>query len=135
MTNTHFIDTYYFLALVNTKDSGHAAARRYRASSVGHLVTTTWILVEFADALSAVSSRRQAARFVRGVLADPSIEVLEPTNAQFLEALMLYESRLDKEWSLTDCISFTVMENRGIRDALTQDRHFEQRGFNALLKL
>jgi predicted nucleic acid-binding protein len=46
----------------------------------------------------------------------------------------LYRARADKDWSLTDCISFVVMEERGIADALTGDRHFEQAGFQAMLK-
>ncbi len=45
----------------------------------------------------------------------------------------LYADRADKHWSLTDCISFIVMEDRGIRDALTGDHRFQQGGFNALL--
>jgi predicted nucleic acid-binding protein len=48
--------------------------------------------------------------------------------------LDLYASRFDKAWSLTDCISFVVMEQQGIREALTGDHHFEQAGFVALLK-
>lgn len=128
-----FADTYYFLALVNPKDRGHAAARGYSAGAVHALATTTWVLVEFADALSGVDARSRAARFVRGLLADPSVEVVPPTWEQFHQALGLYEQRPDKEWSLTDCLSFVLMQERGITEALTADRHFEQAGFRALL--
>jgi hypothetical protein len=48
--------------------------------------------------------------------------------------LGLYGRRLDKEWSLADCIAFVVMKDEGITDALTTDRHFEQAGFKVLLK-
>jgi len=51
----------------------------------------------------------------------------------FSRGLLLFDSRADKEWSLTDCISFVVMEDRGLTDALTADHHFEQAGFRALL--
>jgi hypothetical protein len=50
------------------------------------------------------------------------------------KGVQLYAQRPDKEWSLTDCISFVVMTQEGIFDALTGDRHFEQAGFVALLK-
>lgn len=45
----------------------------------------------------------------------------------------LYEARSDKDWSLTDCTSFIVMQDRGLTDALTGDHHFEQAGFRPLL--
>jgi predicted nucleic acid-binding protein len=129
-----FVDTYYLLALVNLKDKGHDAAVRYSQGTAGGLITTTWVLVEFADALSAVDSRMNAARFIRGFLAQPFVEVVPPTNGQFQLALERYEQRRDKDWSLTDCISFLLMEERGIVEALTADRHFEQAGFRALLR-
>ena len=129
-----FADTYYLLALVNTKDQAHDLAVRHSQGRTLGLITTTWVLVEFADALSAVAKRAHAAHFVRGLLAESYIEVVPPTVAQFERALTRYESRPDKEWSLTDCFSFLLMEERGISDALTADHHFEQAGFRALMK-
>ena len=52
----------------------------------------------------------------------------------FQRGLRLYEERPDKEWSLTDCLSFVVMKDENLREALTGDQHFEQAGFIALLK-
>jgi predicted nucleic acid-binding protein len=129
-----FVDTYYLLALVNTKDKGHDAAVRHSQGRANGLITTTWVLVEFADALSAAHSRVRAARFIRGFHAEPFVEVVPPTREQFERALSRYEQRPDKEWSLTDCFSFLLMEERGITDALTADHHFEQAGFRALLR-
>ncbi|MEX0702442.1 MAG: hypothetical protein WD069_10140 [Planctomycetales bacterium] len=60
--------------------------------------------------------------------------LIEPDAALFDAGISLYESRADKHWSLTDCISFVVMQQHGLVDALTGDHHFEQAGFNALLK-
>jgi predicted nucleic acid-binding protein len=102
--NIQFVDTYYLLALVNKRDKGpDAAIGRSRGLSAG-LVTTTWVLVEFADALSAINLRSNAARFVRGFLAEPSVEVVPPSREQFNRALDRYEQRPDKNWSLTDCL-------------------------------
>ena len=61
--------------------------------------------------------------------------MIPPARDQFDRALELYERRADKDWSLTDCLSFLVMEDRGIRDALTADHHFEQAGFRALMRM
>jgi predicted nucleic acid-binding protein len=58
-----------------------------------------------------------------------------PSNAElFAAGVKLYAERPDKEWSLTDCISFVIMQQEGLSDALTGDRHFEQAGFRALLR-
>ena len=130
----HFADTHYLLALVNQKDKDHKAAVRHSQGPARQVVTTTWILVEFADALCAIQSRAKAVHFIRGFQAQPFIEVVPPTREQFAQALERYEQRPDKNWSLTDCISFLLMEHRGISDALTADRHFEQAGFRALMR-
>jgi uncharacterized protein len=129
-----FVDTHYLLALVNTKDKDHAAALRQSQNRVHALVTTTWVLVEFADALAHVDSRVHAARFIRGFESEPYVEVVPPTREQFEQALDRYQQRPDKDWSLTDCISFLLMEQRGIVDALTADHHFVQAGFRALMR-
>ncbi len=129
-----FVDTFYLLALVNVKDKAHGTALRLSQGRTQRLVTTTWILVEFANALSSVTSRNNAARFIRGFQAEPFVEVIPPTHAQFESALDRYEQRPDKEWSLTDCLSFLLMEERGIAEALTADHHFEQAGFRALMR-
>ncbi len=65
---------------------------------------------------------------------DLAVEVVPPTHEQFQRALDRYEMRPDKDWSLTDCLSFLLMEERGIADALTADHHFEQAGFRALMR-
>jgi hypothetical protein len=129
-----FVDTYYLLALVNSRDKDHEKAIRHSQGAIGGLLTTTWVLVEFADALCAANSRGRAARFIRGFLSQSFVEVIAPSETQFEHGLNTYENRPDKEWSLTDCLSFLVMHERGIIEALTADHHFEQAGFRALLR-
>jgi predicted nucleic acid-binding protein len=129
-----FVDAHYLLALVNSDDEHHVAAVKWTEGKSGRLLTTSWVLVEFADALSAPAWRLHAVNFLRVFQARPTVEVVAPTQQQFERALELYEQRPDKHWSLTDCISFRVMEERGILEALTNDRHFEQAGFLALLR-
>jgi predicted nucleic acid-binding protein len=130
---TQFVDTHYLLALINTSDQYHAAAVKHGPFGVSKLVTTTWVLVEFADALCSVRSRANAAKFIRSFISQKFVEVVAPSLPQFENALELYELRPDKSWSLTDCISFELMKQHGIQDALTGDHHFEQAGFRALL--
>jgi predicted nucleic acid-binding protein len=120
---------------LNPSDRDHHSALEHSQGQTQGLVTTTWVLVEFADAFCAIASRGRAARFIRGLRAEPYIEVIPLTRDQFDRALDLYERRADKDWSLTDCLSFLVMDDRGIRDALTADHHFEQAGFRALMRM
>ncbi len=65
---------------------------------------------------------------------DPEVTIAPPSEELFAAGVDLYSRRPDKEWSLTDCISFIVMQEEGISDALTGDRHFEQAGYRTLLK-
>jgi predicted nucleic acid-binding protein len=132
-----FLDTSYAIALVNRNDALHEAARiladRLRRSRT-RLLTTRAILLEIGDGLSQPNYRAVAAELLDSIREDPSIEVVELTVPLYDEALALYRSRLDKGWGLTDCCSFVVMSARGLRAALTHDGHFEQAGFQALLR-
>jgi predicted nucleic acid-binding protein len=129
-----FADTFYYLALLNPGDQSHEPVARFTATLERPLVTTAWVLTEVADALCAPERRRAVVGFIDSVRADPEVEVVPPTAELFARGLALFRDRPDKHWSLTDCISFVVMQERGIHDALTGDRHFEQAGFVALLK-
>ena len=129
-----FADTFYFLALLNSRDAAHRKAVDFSNSSDAPLLTTAWVLTELADGLCR-SSKRNAFRQVWDDLeADPNTVVIPPSQELFAKGAELYDARPDKEWSLTDCISFVVMEEKGVGEALTGDHHFEQAGFVALLK-
>ena len=75
-----------------------------------------------------------AIRLVASLFTDRKVEVLPLEVELFARAFGLYSDRADKEWGLTDCVSFVVMADRGIREALTADEHFQQAGFLALLR-
>jgi hypothetical protein len=98
------------------------------------VVTTTWILTEVADALCDPPNRTLAGQLRRLVAASPFIRVVPADEELFQAGFDYFEARPDKEWSLTDCISFVVMERERMTEALTGDRHFEQAGFTALLR-
>jgi len=128
---TAFLDTQYLLAVNLRTDQWHSRAARMPPVETG--VTTDAVLVEVADGLCN-RSRALAVRILDGLRADPAVRVVPLESGLFSRAYDLYRSRGDKEWSLTDCISFVVMQDEGLQDALTADRHFEQAGFRALLR-
>jgi uncharacterized protein len=128
-----FADTFYFLAILNAKDAAHEDAVRYSASQDIALLTTAWVLTELADGLADSSHRQAFRRVVDDLRRDPKAIVVPPSPSLFERGMDLYNARIDKDWSLTDCISFIVMESEGVEEALTGDRHFAQAGFRALL--
>jgi hypothetical protein len=97
------------------------------------LVTTEAVLWEWMNALSDASTRRVVAEGYRRCQDDPGIEIVPFSRERNDAAVRLYEARSDKTWSLTDCLSFVVMEQRMLAEALTTDRHFEQAGLRALM--
>jgi predicted nucleic acid-binding protein len=83
--------------------------------------------------MSDVSTRRIAAESYLRVRADARIEVVPIQTELMASAIHLYRDRTDKNWSLTDCLSILVMERRGLTEALSADRDFEQAGLKALM--
>lgn len=128
-----FADTFFYLALLNADDADHERAVATSRSHRGRIVTTTWVLVEVADALCRPPDRQRFLLLLDLLNADPQTEIVPADPALFDRGVGLYARRPDKAWSLTDCISFIVMADRGLTDALTGDHHFEQAGFRALL--
>jgi len=128
-----FADSSYFLALVSVRDEAHLQATRFSKFTDHKIVTTGWILVEVANGLASSTRRHLAVELIESLLQDENVEVVAPSLENFAEGFKLYSEREDKDWSLTDCISFTVMKQRSLSEALTGDRHFEQAGFRALL--
>lgn len=129
-----FADSFYLLAIFNGRDAAHELALAASKELQGVLVTTDWVLVETADALCDPVNRSGCADFIDDLRRSPRVEVEPASRALFDAGLGLYRQRADKGWSLTDCISFVVMQDRKMTDALTGDHHFEQAGFRALLK-
>lgn len=129
-------DTVALIALVNTRDSLHEKARevfsnlRRRNYS---FVTTEFVLLEFANALSAPDFRVKAAIFIEGLRRSDDVEIVPASSELFRLGFELYKSRTDKEWSIVDCTSFIVMEEMEISEAFTEDHHFEQAGFVKLI--
>ena len=132
-----FADTGYWIALLNPGDDLHARATELSITLEEQvIITTEMVWTEFLNHVTGWGSHMcwAAAQAVTEWRNDPNVEVIEQSGRQFEAALARYQSRLDQAWSLVDCSSFIVMEERGIRDALAFDRHFEQAGFTPLLR-
>ncbi|MGH9941833.1 MAG: type II toxin-antitoxin system VapC family toxin [Pyrinomonadaceae bacterium] len=111
----------------------HDAVIRYRARP--RWLTSSYVLSEFVALANARRlSREGALVFMRDLLDNPAIEVVWVDEVIHRQTLDLLQARLDKTYSLCDAVSFVIMRERGITDALTTDHHFEQEGFVRLLK-
>ena len=132
-----FADSGYWIALLNTSDQLHERALEVRDDVAGcTIVTSEMVLVEVMNHMSrgGRALRQAASTLLEELLDDPDVEIERQTSRQFEAASNMYAARPDQTWSLTDCASFIVMEQRGITEALAYDRDFEQAGFSALLR-
>jgi len=131
-----FADTLYWVAIVKPGDPYESAAKEAR-KAIGPciVVTTDEVLYEFVTALArGATLREKAVQIVRQLLNQANVKVVMQSRSSFLRALDRFASRPDKEYSLTDCSSMNAMDAEGIRDVLTHDHHFEQEGYNMLIR-
>ena len=132
-----FADTGYWLATIGTQDQHRESAFR----AIGllgsvHIVTTEMVLTEVFAAICrrGRDSRRLAIDLLNDIRRDPNVTVIPQTSEQFERAVEYFGSRLDQRFSLTDCASFQVMEDRGIHQALAHDADFLAAGFAPLMR-
>lgn len=137
MRASAFLDTSYAIALASQRDHFHSQAIHLAdqlEESATRLVTTRAVLLEIGNALSQQRYRHAAVALLDALEADPSIEIVPLTEKLYARAVDLYRQHHDKEWGLIDCVSFIVMRDHDIYDALTTDDHFRQAGFRVLLE-
>ena len=136
LPNKLFVDTSFFIALMNSKDADHAMAVQLQeqvSKQAVQKITSDYILLELCDGLAKLNYRSFAISLVDLIEQDNSFQII-PTSTEITQAAWsLFKSRPDKEWGLTDCTSFVIMENLKLSSALTTDHHFKQAGFEALL--
>lgn len=131
-----FADTFYWVALTKLQDSEHGRAKQFsRSVRPAAIITTEYILTEYLNYFAAWGRyvRLKAAGNVEAILASPTV-TLPHSQDSFAAGLELYRNRLDKGYSLTDCVSMSVMRQERISDVLTNDTHFVQEGFRALFQ-
>jgi len=132
-----FLDAAYAIALANPADEHHDKANTLADRLLqerSQIVTTRAVLVEIGNFLAKLKHRAAAVEMLNAIEHDPTIQIAPLSEELYQAAFALYQDRPDKEWGLTDCISFVLMKERNIQDAMTTDEHFEQAGFHALLR-
>jgi len=129
-----FLDTAFIQALLNVRDAYHPKAIELfpRVRNASEIWITEAILTEVGNACSVIN-RKGAVQFIQQCYQTDNIRVVSIDTQLFTQATHLYQSRSDKNWGLTDCISFIVMTQNNLQDAVTTDRHFIQAGFRALM--
>jgi predicted nucleic acid-binding protein len=129
----YFADTSFWVALVDRRDAYHSQAAGWSRRIAGSIVTTEAVLLETANTFSRLDWRDKVIALVEHIVARDDIEVVPFSSLLWDRAWKLFRDRQDKSWSLTDCLSFDVMQARGLTEALAADSHFRQAGFHALL--
>ncbi len=128
------LDTVFIQALLNQRDDLHEKAKAFlpRLQSAQEVWVTEAVLIEVGNALS-VLDRGGAARLIEQCYKTRNMRVVSVDTGLLARAVELYRNRPDKTWGLTDCISFVVMREQRLSDAVTADEHFVQAKFRALL--
>jgi predicted nucleic acid-binding protein len=132
-----FLDTSGLIALTDTDDYWHS-----RAIEVWHdlllrkrrLVTTSLVLIELADGLAKVHFRSVAIQLKEALTSSQNVELVQVDERLEAAGWYLFRERSDKDWGMTDCVSFSLMTTRKLTDVFGLDHHFEQAGFNLLIK-
>ena len=129
-----FVDTAFVVAWISPNDALHIRAvellNKIRSEQ---WLTTDCVLLEIGNSLARIH-RAEAIRVIENFLSDEKIEVVGLDANLFSRAFELFRTRNDKSWGLIDCVSFVVMKEHEVTDALTNDRHFQQAGFKALMR-
>ena len=132
-----FLDTAYAISLSSEQDDFHEVALQIAdvlEAEQTFIVTTQAILLEIGNALSKQRFRHAAVVLLHSLEADPSVEVVPFSQEIYDRAFALFRNRPDKDWGLIDCVSFVVMQDYAITQALTTDDHYRQAGFQALMR-
>jgi len=134
--NKFFLDAAFVIALSAITDHYHQKAEilsKQIETEAIPLITTRAVILEIGNALARLRYRAAAIELLDSLEEDPNVEIIPLSEELYSQAMELYRQRPDKEWGITDCISFVVMQEYGLTDALTTDEHFNQAGYRALL--
>lgn len=136
--NELFLDTSFAIALSSPNDQFHSPAVALAGKiklEKRRLITTRFVFIEIGNSLARFRFRSAAITLLNNLERDPTVRIEPVSEAIYQKAYQLFQQRPDKEWGMTDCISFIAMREHGLTDALTADEHFEQAGFRALLRV
>jgi len=132
-----FLDASFTIALASQKDNHHTQALVLMERILAErpqLVTTRPVMLEIGDRLGKVQNRTRAVQALMALESDPLVQIVPLSTVLHERAFQLFQSRRDKEWGMTDCVSFVVMQDMQLTSSLTTDNHFREAGFRALLR-
>jgi hypothetical protein len=137
MKESVFVDSFAWIAAINKSDNYHKKTLKIFEELLKKqtgLITTNYVIVETINSLSKAEFRKTVIEFVSKLEKSPSVQIVEITKEIFNNAWILYKQRMDKDWGITDCTSFEVMKMFNISKAFTNDKHFEQAGYEATIR-
>lgn len=133
MSAPAFLDTGAIYALADRNDADHSAVRAIYLEANRRLVTHDLVLVEAFSLLTKRLHKTAALQTIRALRRSSKVEIVPLTGDLLNAAWARCERFADKEWDWIDCVSFELMERRGLREALSLDHHFAQAGFILLV--
>ena len=126
-----FLDTSGLMCLFDRRDRRHSSSIRHFENAEIRLVHN-YIYAEFiALAIARRAPRSTALEFID--VLNEEVETVWVDAELHTRAMTLLRERADKAWSLCDSVSFLLMRERHIIEALTTDHNFEQAGYIRLL--
>jgi predicted nucleic acid-binding protein len=134
---TVFADANYWVAILNPRDTLHDTAKRVsRSVGQSRIVTSEFVLLEVMKLMAnaGLHLKQVAHRAIGDMRRNPNLKVVPATSTLFQKACERYVAYHDKEWDAIDCSCMIIMEEEGVSEALTYDKHFQQMGFTALLR-
>jgi predicted nucleic acid-binding protein len=129
------LDSTFIAGLINSRDQLHLQAKDFLplVETAAEVVITEAVLIEIGNLLHSVQHRQRAARFIDACYGTTNVTIVSVDTELLRKAIDFYRLHQDKDWGLTDCVSFIVMKERGLIIAMTADVHFQQAGFRALM--
>ena len=129
------LDSTFIAGLINSRDQLHLQAKDFLqlVEIAAEVVITEAVLIEVGNLLHSVQHRQRAAEFIDACYGTTNVTIVSVDTQLLRKAVDFYRLHQDKDWGLTDCISFVVMKEHGLVIAMTADAHFQQAGFRALM--
>ena len=128
------VDAGYLIGTVDPRDELRPRVEAWGRTLRGVLLVHDYVTLEVVNHFSATPLRERCQVVLRQFLMQPNVEFVHVDEELREAEERLHRDRSDKKWSLTDCVSFVLMQRRGVRRALAYDHHFEQAGFEPLLR-
>ena len=129
-----FADTSFYVALLNPRDLMYEKAMQVGDYFHRPVLLTDFVLLELGNVFASIGQRNLFSKLADRLRSDANTRVIPASRELLDKGLLLFSRREDKQWSLTDCTSFVIMQEEGLTEALTADHHFEQAGFTVLLR-